>query len=180
MIVYHGSYCRVERPELTFSREKLDFGKGFYITPIREQAERWSKRFLRARKAAILSTYFGYIASYSYENERLTKQWEKQTSDFLYQRVNNRIEFDNLHHEGFGCITAGKEHIYAFSQYLSEKQMKENGILVFDKSGKLLSCLRIKNPVVYLVTDSREENLYAVSYDIEEQHLYLSKLKTTL
>lgn len=31
------------------------------------------------------STYFGYIASYSYENERLTKQWEKQTSDFLYQ-----------------------------------------------------------------------------------------------
>ena len=58
--------------------------------------------------------------------------------------------------------------------------MKENGILVFDKSGKLLSCLRIKNPVVYLVTDSREENLYAVSYDIEEQHLYLSKLKTTL
>ena len=36
MIVYHGSYCRVERPELTFSREKLDFGKGFYITPIRE------------------------------------------------------------------------------------------------------------------------------------------------
>lgn len=126
------------------------------------------------------STYFGYIASYSYENERLTKQWEKQTSDFLYQRVNNRIEFDSLHHEGFGCITAGKEHIYAFSQYLSEKQMKENGILVFDKSGKLLSCLRIKNPVVYLVTDSREENLYAVSYDIEEQHLYLSKLKTTL
>ncbi|RGY94107.1 DUF3990 domain-containing protein [Parabacteroides sp. AM58-2XD] len=42
MIVYHGSYCRVKRPELTFSREKLDFGKGFYITPIREQAERWS------------------------------------------------------------------------------------------------------------------------------------------
>lgn len=40
MIVYHGSYCRVERPELTFSRKKLDFGKGFYITPIREQAER--------------------------------------------------------------------------------------------------------------------------------------------
>ena len=57
MIVYHGSYCRVERPELTFSREKLDFGKGFYITPIREQAERWSKRFLRARKAAILNVY---------------------------------------------------------------------------------------------------------------------------
>ncbi|WP_305257564.1 DUF3990 domain-containing protein [Parabacteroides goldsteinii] len=57
MIVYHGSYCSVERPELTFSWEKLDFGKGFYITPIREQAERWSKRFLRARKAAILNVY---------------------------------------------------------------------------------------------------------------------------
>ncbi len=57
MIVYHGSYCTVDKPELTFSREKLDFGKGFYITPIREQAERWSKRFLRARKTAILNVY---------------------------------------------------------------------------------------------------------------------------
>lgn len=53
MIVYHGSYCKIERPLLSFSREKLDFGKGFYLTPIREQAERWCRRFARLNKEAI-------------------------------------------------------------------------------------------------------------------------------
>lgn len=57
MIVYHGSYCKVDKPQLSFAREKLDFGKGFYITPIREQAERWGRRFFRAKKTAILNRY---------------------------------------------------------------------------------------------------------------------------
>lgn len=57
MIVYHGSYCRIEVPDLSFSREKLDFGKGFYVTPMQVQAERWSKRFLRMGKEAILNVY---------------------------------------------------------------------------------------------------------------------------
>ena len=26
-IVFHGSYCKIEHPDLSFSREKLDFGK---------------------------------------------------------------------------------------------------------------------------------------------------------
>jgi hypothetical protein len=33
MILYHGSYVVIEKPELKFSREKLDFGRGFYTTP---------------------------------------------------------------------------------------------------------------------------------------------------
>lgn len=38
MKVYHGSYCLVEDPDISFSREALDFGKGFYVTNIKEQA----------------------------------------------------------------------------------------------------------------------------------------------
>lgn len=29
MIVYHGSYCCVQHPEIRHSRKKLDFGQGF-------------------------------------------------------------------------------------------------------------------------------------------------------
>lgn len=32
MKVYHGSYCIVDKPTVLFSREALDFGKGFYVT----------------------------------------------------------------------------------------------------------------------------------------------------
>ncbi|MGL4741381.1 MAG: DUF3990 domain-containing protein [Sarcina sp.] len=30
MKVYHGSYCSVDKPSVLFSRDALDFGKGFY------------------------------------------------------------------------------------------------------------------------------------------------------
>lgn len=45
MTVYHGSYTVVERPRIMRGRNTKDFGEGFYCTVIREQAERWAKRY---------------------------------------------------------------------------------------------------------------------------------------
>jgi hypothetical protein len=45
MTVYHGSYTTVEKPEIINGRNTKDFGTGFYCTVIREQAERWAKRY---------------------------------------------------------------------------------------------------------------------------------------
>lgn len=44
MIVYHGSNMIVDHPDVRHSFRGLDFGRGFYVTTIREQAERWAKR----------------------------------------------------------------------------------------------------------------------------------------
>lgn len=44
MIVYHGSNMIVEYPDIKHSFRALDFGKGFYVTTVREQAERWARR----------------------------------------------------------------------------------------------------------------------------------------
>ena len=38
MIVYHGSYLAIQTPDLDHSRENVDFGRGFYTTPIYVQA----------------------------------------------------------------------------------------------------------------------------------------------
>lgn len=43
MILYHGSLVEVEHPGVTFGREALDFGRGFYLTRDYEQAVRWTK-----------------------------------------------------------------------------------------------------------------------------------------
>lgn len=45
MTVYHGSYTVVRKPEVIIGRNTKDFGPGFYCTIIREQAERWAKRY---------------------------------------------------------------------------------------------------------------------------------------
>lgn len=44
MILYHGSYLEVKSPKLIDSEKGRDFGKAFYLTPIKEQAERMAKR----------------------------------------------------------------------------------------------------------------------------------------
>lgn len=45
MTVYHGSYTVVKEPKVVKSRNTKDFGNGFYCTIIREQAERWARRY---------------------------------------------------------------------------------------------------------------------------------------
>lgn len=41
--VYHGSYTEIKKPMTNVGRKNLDFGQGFYLTNIKEQAEAWSK-----------------------------------------------------------------------------------------------------------------------------------------
>lgn len=43
--VFHGTYCDIPKPEIRIGRYTKDFGPGFYCTTIREQAERWARRF---------------------------------------------------------------------------------------------------------------------------------------
>lgn len=45
MTVYHGGYVAIPKPEIRIGRNTKDFGPGFYCTMIREQAERWAKRY---------------------------------------------------------------------------------------------------------------------------------------
>jgi hypothetical protein len=57
MKVYHASTLIIEKPDVLHSREKLDLGKGFYLTAIREQALRYAERFTRRGKEAFINEY---------------------------------------------------------------------------------------------------------------------------
>ena len=57
MILYHGSYLAVEKPNISLSRANTDFGKGFYTTTIQAQAEKWAERFKKQRGVAVVSEY---------------------------------------------------------------------------------------------------------------------------
>ena len=57
MILYHCSLSAIENPDISFSRNNTDFGKGFYTTTIKSQAEKWSERFKRRFGSGTLSLY---------------------------------------------------------------------------------------------------------------------------
>lgn len=56
--VYHGATEIVENPICAFGRKNLDFGQGFYITDIKDQASKWSLLTAQKRKGApIINRY---------------------------------------------------------------------------------------------------------------------------
>ena len=57
MILYHGGSEEVSSPDLLHSRKAVDFGVGFYVTPVFEQAEKWSEKRKRRTGTAVISKY---------------------------------------------------------------------------------------------------------------------------
>lgn len=58
IIVYHGGTDIVKNPICKFGRRNLDFGQGFYVTNIREQAVKWAENMSKSRnKPALLNRY---------------------------------------------------------------------------------------------------------------------------
>ena len=55
MEVYHASTCIIEKPDTLHSRQFLDFGPGFYITTMYDQAEKYAARFVRRGKQAFIN-----------------------------------------------------------------------------------------------------------------------------
>ena len=59
MIVYHGSTVILKDPDINHSYRQLDFGMGFYVTTVKEQAERWARRKadILGKNKAVLNVY---------------------------------------------------------------------------------------------------------------------------
>lgn len=57
MKVFHGSTVSVAAPLVGIGRKNLDFGKGFYVTDLKEQAISWASRPLNAGRPQLLNVY---------------------------------------------------------------------------------------------------------------------------
>ena len=59
MMVYHGSTEIIKKPDVLHSYRLLDFGQGFYVTTVKEQAMRWARRKagLQKDKSGIVNCY---------------------------------------------------------------------------------------------------------------------------
>lgn len=57
MRLYHSSNVSIERPDTVHSRDYLDFGRGFYLTSLHEQAVKYAQRFIRRQQEGWLNIY---------------------------------------------------------------------------------------------------------------------------
>ena len=92
MIVYHGSWLEVKNPDLKHSRSDVDFGKGFYVTPLRDQAVKWCGKFKRRGKQGIVTTF--EFEENAQENLKILK-FDSYSEEWLDFIMNCRREKDD-------------------------------------------------------------------------------------
>jgi len=96
MRLFHGSYIEVKYPDLQHSRRNVDFGAGFYVTPIYEQAVKWSQKFLRYDKQAVVTTYDFDDSSIPLLSVREFNKYSQEWLDFIVdcRRGNDTNAYD--------------------------------------------------------------------------------------
>lgn len=57
MKLFHASDTLIEKPDIFHSRHNLDFGVGFYLTQMEDQAVKYARRFTALGKTAYIHTY---------------------------------------------------------------------------------------------------------------------------
>lgn len=85
MKVYHGSNIEVAKPDIIHSRKKVDFGQGFYITPIKEQAEKWCRQYIQRNKPGIVSIYNFDEKAYDKLISILFESYSEEWLDFVFE-----------------------------------------------------------------------------------------------
>ena len=133
MLLYHGSLSIVDKPCTKFTRDNLDFGKGFYLTDIKPQAIRWIKS-LQSRKRI---SSVGYLNIYVIDLDYIKSNFkvlvfEDYSEDWLDFVLNCRQGSEEW--QNYDCIIGGvaDDRIYDTIQlYISGFLNKDEAITRF-------------------------------------------------
>ena len=91
MILYHGSNMAIDMPDLSRSKPYKDFGRGFYLSADRFQAQRMGEqRTLIEQEGTPTITKFLFDESLLHNGELKTKIWENYCEEWAQFIVMNR------------------------------------------------------------------------------------------
>lgn len=63
--LYHGSYITVDVPYVKLGRKKVDFGQGFYLTKIKNQAQAWATAIAERKGRSVTPVVSIYQLNYT-------------------------------------------------------------------------------------------------------------------
>lgn len=99
IFVYHGGTEQIENPICKFGRKSLDFGQGFYVTDILEQAITWGENIALARSKAVVVNRYKLNREEILNNYRckIFQSYDKEWLEFIVGNrtgQNTAAEFD--------------------------------------------------------------------------------------
>jgi len=118
MILYHGGVDIIKMPNISVGRADVDFGQGFYLTDIKEQAIRWaSRKNKQFSRQGILNIY-----EFTESTSLLVKNLNGYSDEWLDFVIMNRSSRNSPLKSDYDIITgnvADDDVVDAVSSYLA-------------------------------------------------------------
>ena len=108
MILYHGSNTKVTEIDLSKCRPYKDFGQGFYLTDIREQAEQMARRVVRLYGGSPFVSAFSFDEDAFICSDLKTLAFPHPNKDWALFVLNNR----NKRFKDIGDALCNQDHKY--------------------------------------------------------------------
>lgn len=103
--LYHGSNVPIKRIDLSMSKPDKDFGQGFYLTDIKEQAFDMAKRRYRVLgEGEPIVTAFAFDETLLERNILNVKQFDNISNEWAEFILNNRHSSRNNFHHNYDIV----------------------------------------------------------------------------
>lgn len=126
--VYHGGTNVIEKPRVDVGRPNLDFGTGFYVTDIKQQAIDWAKRVCDRRQMLPVLNIYTLDRDTVLKNYqcKVFTEYDGQWLDFIVDSRNGKKPWTAYDYIEGGI--ANDRVIDTLSLYMSELITKEKAL----------------------------------------------------
>ncbi len=160
-ILYHGGSDIIPVPEIREPIRTLDFGKGFYLTTSKSQAERWVKNRLRNNDEE------GYVNTYLFDLEKASsllniKIFEKADEEWVDFVLANRMNDGYVHN--FDVVIGPVADDKVYTQF----SLFEGGIISKDTLIKELKTYRLVDQYLFHTENALPHLKYISNYTVKK------------
>ena len=128
MTLYHGSLEIVEKPAILEPNRTMDYGKGFYTTTSKDQADKWV-----IRKITAVNQPKGFTNIYSFDETVLDTlkvlKFDSPDEAWLDFVMNNRTDKNFTHDYDIVYGPVANDRVYAAFAFYEEGMLDKQGLI---------------------------------------------------
>lgn len=160
MKLYHGSNKIIKEPKYNGSRDKTDFGRGFYLTANEGQARRWSIK----GDSNIVNCYDVDLSNLNVYKFELGLEWllfiiyNRKVGDFDFEKLKLRFNFlDDV--DVIIGPTADDRMYNTLEEFF-------DGDISVEKTLDILNCMNLSNQYLIKTSKGIKNVIYTDSYSL--------------
>ena len=167
MVLYHGSTIEIQKPIIITSEKGRDFGFAFYLTPIKEQAERMAKR-----KQKIAKSKKAIVSVFEWNENKKDIQYKCfSQADLAWLEMVIKCRSDIKYKHGFDVIE-GKIADDSVGETIS---FVADGVIKKEDAVERLKFQKINSQIAFCSEKSLKDLKFVSSYEVKQWNIVFLK-----